>query len=174
MPDTSSPARLCSLEEGNGMSSSVARPHRALAADIRFDQDMMHVVLDDGREVRIPLAWFPSLVEATESQRNGWRLIGNGVGIHRTELDEDLSVAGPSGGVVPAAPRRPQYITPFRCQARLRRESPERAQPSLVGAWGNPPSPTRSASRQGSERTSGSGDGRPPDAESGRPYEGYS
>ena len=31
-------------------------------------------------------------------------------------------------------------------------ESPERAQPSLVGAWGYPPTSTRSTSRQGSGR----------------------
>ena len=33
------------------------------------------------------------------------------------------------------------------------RESPERAEPSLVGAWGYPPTPIRPASRQGSGRT---------------------
>ena len=37
------------------------------------------------------------------------------------------------------------------------RESPERAAPSLVGVWGNPQTPFRSASRQGSKRTSGQG-----------------
>jgi hypothetical protein len=55
---------------------------------------MMHVRLVDGREVSVPLEWFPTLREATDAQRNKWRLIGNGVGIHWEELDEDVSVTG--------------------------------------------------------------------------------
>ena len=43
-----------------------------------------------------------------------------------------------------------------------RRESPERAQPSLVRVWGYPQTLIRSASRQGSRRTSGTGTGAQP------------
>ena len=42
----------------------------------------------------------------------------------------------------------------------IRRESPERAEPSLVGVWGNPQYPTHPSSRQGSGRASGGGNGR--------------
>ena len=59
-----------------------------------FDSDMMHVRLVDGRELGVPIEWFPRLRQANEAQRENWRLIGNGVGIHWDELDEDLSVAG--------------------------------------------------------------------------------
>lgn len=76
------------------MSSSIARPLNALALDVRFDDDMMHVRLVDGREIAAPLEWFPALRGASDAQREKWRLIGNGVGIHWDELDEDLSVAG--------------------------------------------------------------------------------
>jgi hypothetical protein len=38
--------------------------------------------------------WFPTLRDATATQRNNWRLIGRGVGIHWEDLDEDISVAG--------------------------------------------------------------------------------
>jgi Protein of unknown function (DUF2442) len=38
------------------------------------------------------LAWFPRLAEATEAQRQNWRLIGRGVGIHWPDVDEDISV----------------------------------------------------------------------------------
>jgi uncharacterized protein DUF2442 len=31
---------------------------------------------------------------ATTEQRNAWELIGQGVGIHWDEIDEDISVAG--------------------------------------------------------------------------------
>ena len=65
-----------------------------LATDIRFDADRMHVQLSDGREIIVPLEWFPSLRNATDEQRNRWRLIGKGVGIHWEDLDEDISVAG--------------------------------------------------------------------------------
>jgi hypothetical protein len=33
-------------------------------------------------------------LHATEAQRNHWELLGDGVGIHWDEIDEDLSVAG--------------------------------------------------------------------------------
>ncbi len=76
------------------MSSSVARPLDAKASQVWFDSDMMHVRLVDGRELGVPIEWFPRLRQANEAQRENWRLIGNGVGIHWDELDEDLSVAG--------------------------------------------------------------------------------
>jgi hypothetical protein len=37
---------------------------------------------------------FPKLRKATPSQLNNFRFIGNGIGIHWEELDEDISVAG--------------------------------------------------------------------------------
>ena len=76
------------------MSSSVARPVAALAQDVWFDDNMMHVRIIDGRELAAPLEWFPRLRDASAADRDDWRLIGNGVGIHWAKLDEDLSVAG--------------------------------------------------------------------------------
>ncbi len=49
--------------------------------------------MEDGREIRIPLEWFPRLREATMEQLENWRFIGNGEGIHWNELDEDLLVS---------------------------------------------------------------------------------
>jgi len=66
----------------------------ALAVSVRFSNDMLYVQLSDGREVGVPLEWFPSLRDATADQRANWRLIGRGIGIHWEELDEDLSVEG--------------------------------------------------------------------------------
>jgi hypothetical protein len=62
------------------------------AVDIWFTEDMMHVRLEDGREIGVPIEWFPKLRDATDSQRSNWRLIGHGVGIHWEEIDEDVSV----------------------------------------------------------------------------------
>ena len=64
-----------------------------MATNIWFDSEMMHVRLIDGREISIPLEWFPKLREATNEQRMKWRMIGKGMGIHWEELDEDISVA---------------------------------------------------------------------------------
>ena len=76
------------------MNTSAVEAINVLATDIRFDADRMHVQLSDGREIIVLLEWFPSLRNATDEQRNKWRLIGRGVGIHWEDLDEDISVAG--------------------------------------------------------------------------------
>ena len=48
--------------------------------------------LDDGRTISLPLGWHPRLVHATGAEREHWRLIADGVGIHWPDLDEDISV----------------------------------------------------------------------------------
>ena len=63
-----------------------------LATDVRCTVDRLYVVLADGREVPVPLAWFPRLQNATDDQRRGWRLIARGVGIHWEAIDEDIAV----------------------------------------------------------------------------------
>ena len=63
-----------------------------LARSIRFTDRMMVIQLDDGRELAVPFDWFPKLRNAGANDRNNWRLIGNGIGIHWEALDEDLSV----------------------------------------------------------------------------------
>lgn len=64
------------------------------ATNVRFDTDTMSVTLVDGRVISVPLVWFSRLMDATPDQRNDWRLIGRGVGIHWESLDEDISIAG--------------------------------------------------------------------------------
>ncbi|MCU0459780.1 MAG: DUF2442 domain-containing protein [Bacteroidales bacterium] len=54
---------------------------------------MLYVQLQDGREIGVPLLWFPRLRKASEEQLKDWRLIGNGVGIHWESIDEDISIA---------------------------------------------------------------------------------
>lgn len=75
------------------MSTSVTKTGGAMAADVWFDADMMHVRLLDGREISVPVEWFPRLRNAGDEQRKKWQLIGKGVGIHWEEIDEDISVA---------------------------------------------------------------------------------
>ena len=69
-------------------------PTTILAVDVFFSNDALHVRLSDGREISVPLEWFPRLREATPEQRQNWRFIGRGIGIHWEDVDEDISVAG--------------------------------------------------------------------------------
>jgi hypothetical protein len=62
------------------------------AIDIVFSNSKMIVFLEDGRELSIPLEWFPRLRKATEEQLNNWRFIGSGEGVHWDEIDEDISI----------------------------------------------------------------------------------
>jgi len=64
------------------------------AVDVRADESLLHVVMADGRELSVPLEWFPRLRDATPEQRNHWRFIGRGKGIHWPDVDEDISVEG--------------------------------------------------------------------------------
>ena len=74
------------------MSTLAVKTLEAMASDVWFDSIMMHIRLLDGREISVPLEWFPKLRDATEAERKKWRLIGKGIGIHWEELDEDISV----------------------------------------------------------------------------------
>lgn len=73
--------------------STLAVKLDATATDVQVTAEALHVVLADGRELTAPLAWFPRLLEATQEQRQHWRLIGRGQGIHWPDVDEDISVA---------------------------------------------------------------------------------
>jgi hypothetical protein len=64
----------------------------AVATGVTFTTERMSVQLQDGRELSVPLAWFPRLQSANSHEREQWRLIGDGEGIHWETLDEDISV----------------------------------------------------------------------------------
>jgi len=66
----------------------------ANATKIWFDKENMWVALTDGRQLSIPLLYFPRLLNATPEQRNNYELSGGGTGIHWEEIDEDISVPG--------------------------------------------------------------------------------
>jgi hypothetical protein len=68
-------------------------PTSVLAVDVRFTDDALIVRLSDGREVSVPLEWFPRLRDARPEQRQQRRLIAHGSGIHWEAVDEDIAVA---------------------------------------------------------------------------------
>ncbi|MEE9295499.1 MAG: DUF2442 domain-containing protein [Phycisphaerae bacterium] len=61
---------------------------------VAVTDDTLSVDLSDGRTISVPLAWYPRLLHATTQERDNWRLIGNGQGIHWEDIDEDISVEG--------------------------------------------------------------------------------
>lgn len=63
-------------------------------SDLRVTDAEITAYLMDGRTVSVPLAWSWRLSEATSEQRNHWEIIGDGIGIHWPEVDEDISIEG--------------------------------------------------------------------------------
>lgn len=62
------------------------------ANDLWFTDAMLYVRLEDGREIGVPLEWFPKLIKASPDQRKNWRFIGKGIGIRWEAIDKDISV----------------------------------------------------------------------------------
>jgi hypothetical protein len=61
-------------------------------ASVDFVGDKLIARFANGSEVSVDVNRYPRLRRATLVQRNKWRLIGKGAGIHWESLDEDLSV----------------------------------------------------------------------------------
>jgi len=76
------------------MSSLSPKIQMVKAQRVRTTEDSLAVDLSDGRTVSVPLVWYPRLLQGSSKERNNWRLIAGGEGIHRPDLDEDLSVEG--------------------------------------------------------------------------------
>ena len=72
-------------------SSTVDTQHIRVTA-LAVSVDRLTVGLSDGRTISVPLSWYPRLCHATSQERDDWRLIGGGRGIHWRQLDEDVSV----------------------------------------------------------------------------------
>lgn len=68
------------------------------AMSVEVTEDTLTAELSDGRTVSVPLSWYPRLIHATPEERQNWRLIGAGEGIHWPVLDEDISVEMLLGG----------------------------------------------------------------------------
>ena len=62
--------------------------------DVVVGDEVLRVVLMDGRAIEVPLRWYPRLWNATAEQRGHWEVCGGGYGIHWPDVDEDLSTEG--------------------------------------------------------------------------------
>lgn len=74
------------------MSTLTIEKQLAKVIKVKVTEDSLIVDIDDGRTVSAPLGWYPRLMHGTAEERDNWRLIGNGEGIHWPDLDEDISV----------------------------------------------------------------------------------
>jgi hypothetical protein len=77
----------------HGMSTLGTELKETFARSVTAGEEALTVELADGRTISVPLLWFPRLAHGTPAERNNWRLIGGGTGIHWPDLDEDISVA---------------------------------------------------------------------------------
>jgi hypothetical protein len=75
------------------MNTVISNINLSNALHVAIDEDSLTVELADGRTITIPIAWYPRLYHGTPAERAHWRFIGDGVGIHWPELDEDISIA---------------------------------------------------------------------------------
>lgn len=55
-------------------------------------EDKLCAKISDGREVSIPIAWFPRLSEATPEQLKDFEISPSGYGVHWPQIDEDVSI----------------------------------------------------------------------------------
>ena len=76
------------------MNSLATKQLEIRATSVRVSDDALIVDLTDGRTVSAPLAWYPRLLQGTAVERDNHEFIGEGVGIHWPQLDEDISIEG--------------------------------------------------------------------------------
>jgi hypothetical protein len=86
------PKNLSSEDVAWMMNTFMIELETATARHIAVTEDTLIIDLVDGRTVSAPLAWYPRLLYAAVQERNNWRFIGYGEGIHWPDIDEDISV----------------------------------------------------------------------------------
>ena len=62
------------------------------ASDVQVTDSELIVEIEDGRTLKVPLAWYPRLQHGTPKERKNFE-VGH-FGIHWPDLDEDISYRG--------------------------------------------------------------------------------
>ena len=126
-----------------GMTSSAIDETSVKVRDVHVTSKALEVVLGDGRTLSVPLKWYPRLAHGSPRERQHWRLIGDGIGIHWPDLDEDISLAGLLAGV----PSGESTKSLNQWLAVRRRPSNKALQPSRPGRSGIKPKNRARAAR---------------------------
>lgn len=79
--------------------STVVKESDPRAMEVSVSEDEISVFLSDGRRISVPLAWSWRLSNADQKQRQNYQFIGDGLGIHWPDVDEDISVEGMLRGI---------------------------------------------------------------------------
>jgi len=74
--------------------------------DIKVTDDEIIAYLVDGRIISVPIAWSWRLSEATPEQRRNYEIIGEGIGVHWPDIDEDISAEGMLYGIPAPVPAK--------------------------------------------------------------------
>jgi hypothetical protein len=61
---------------------------------ISVSNDTLTVSLDDGRQLTIPLSWYPRLQHGSEQERESWKILGGGYAVEWPTLDEHIGIEG--------------------------------------------------------------------------------
>ena len=65
-----------------------------LAVEVSFSTQDFTVEMADGRRLLVPLKWYPRLMSGSKSERQNWRILGDGYAIEWPDLDEHIGVEG--------------------------------------------------------------------------------
>ena len=65
-----------------------------LATTVTMTADDFTVDLADGRRLVVPMAWYPRLFNASDTERQNWQLLGDGYAIEWPDLDEHIGIEG--------------------------------------------------------------------------------
>jgi Protein of unknown function (DUF2442) len=78
------------------MNTLIAKTTESVRAEsVRFSGGMIHVRLDDGREISLPLnevPWLKWLAKAAPKQRANWTIEPGGFAIYWPDLDDGIEV----------------------------------------------------------------------------------
>ncbi len=63
-------------------SLTIELPEIPTIQQVAITDDTLWADLSDGRTISVPLVWYPRLLHGSVEERNNWRFIGGGNGIH--------------------------------------------------------------------------------------------
>ena len=124
------------------MTSLVNESTAPAVREVRTTAKALRVWLEDGRELSVPIEWYPRLAHGTTAERSRWELVAAGTGIHWPDLDEDISVAGLLSGL-----RSGERASSLKRWLRARSQAPDQ-RPSPAAAVRERRPPYRSGKRR--------------------------
>ncbi len=64
------------------------------ALGVSFSSQHLMLTLADGRQLLVPLDWYPRLMNSSKAERQNWRILGDGYAIEWPDVDEHIGVEG--------------------------------------------------------------------------------